>query len=172
MIRIGRSLAVLCVMSIFAAAYAQDAKEEDKYARDEAMILEPTNKARAKENLPPLKSNATLTKAARDHSANMSKQMKQAHVLDNKNPTQRVNAAGYLHLVVAENIGWVYDLKIVPKMFEEGWMKSPGHRANILGKFEEIGIGLVPGKAEAGTQDAGKDGFYITQVFSTQRKKK
>ena len=54
-----------------------------------------TNKARAKEKLPPLKLNSVLTKVARAHSANMAKQEKMEHELDGKNPSQRIKEAGY-----------------------------------------------------------------------------
>ncbi|WP_279581372.1 CAP domain-containing protein [Fodinicola feengrottensis] len=43
----------------------------------------------------------------------------------------------------------------------DGWMNSPGHRANILdGELTEIGVGLAAG---------GSYGTYWTQVFGTPR---
>ncbi|MCZ9338405.1 CAP domain-containing protein, partial [Streptomyces sp. TRM76130] len=44
-----------------------------------------------------------------------------------------------------------------PAAVVEGWMNSPGHRANILkAEFTHIGIGLAGG---------GRAGTYWTQLF-------
>ncbi len=45
----------------------------------------------------------------------------------------------------------------------EGWMKSPGHRKNILdSKYRYIGVGVTPGIHDLG---------FATQVFSSNRGK-
>src|SRR5262249_35732049 len=88
-------------------APAADTKtDEAKLSKDEQRIRDLTNEARAKEKLPPLKVNATLVKVARAHSANMAKQGKMEHVLDDKNPAQRIEKAGYDYRSVGENIAW------------------------------------------------------------------
>jgi uncharacterized protein YkwD len=58
--------------------------------------------------------------------------------------TKRASEAGYRYTALGENIAWNYrDANSVMR----GWMKSPGHRANILGKnFTEIGVGVAHNK--------------------------
>lgn len=54
---------------------------------------------------------------------------------------QRARAAGYNWFLVAENIAAGSP---TPAAVMDGWMKSPGHRANILNPdLREIGIGYV-----------------------------
>jgi uncharacterized protein YkwD len=131
---------------------------ELKLSRTEQAIVDLTNKARAKEKLPPLKPNAVLFKVARAHSANMAKKGRMEHVLDGKNPAQRVAAAGYDYTWVGENIAESDELN--PRHIVKGWMKSPHHRENILKKeFREIGIGVVRND---------KDEVYYTQVFGAR----
>jgi uncharacterized protein YkwD len=125
---------------------------------DEQRILELTNQARQKEKRAPLKPNALLGAVARAHSENMARQGKMEHVLDGKNPAQRVEAAGYDYASVGENIA--YGTVPVEKIFHS-WMESPHHKENILkGGYQEIGIGAF--------RDA-KGVVYYTQVFGTRR---
>lgn len=157
-----RSLALLvalvCVPAVgFGDGRADDPKDLFKPTKEELRILELTNKAREKETLPPLKLNPVLSRAARAHSANMARQEKMEHVLDDKTPANRVEAAGYSYRTVGENIAYSSEL-MVDRIFE-GWMKSEHHRENILRKsFKEIGIGLA-------TNPKGE--VYYTQVFGT-----
>jgi len=128
----------------------------------EDMILQLTNEARAKEKLPPLKPNALLCQAARAHSANMAKQGKMEHDLDDQKPSQRVDATGYTWSAVGENIAYGWNTSV--ETIFQGWMDSKGHRENILNaRFEEIGIGLAKNK---------KNEVYYTQVFGRPRKKR
>jgi uncharacterized protein YkwD len=121
----------------------------------EARILELTNAARKKEGLGPLKISTTLLETARAHSKNQARQDKMAHELDGKKPVDRVKAAGYKFRYTAENVAFGEGLSI-DEVFDN-WMKSPGHRANILKpEFTEIGIGV-------GSTATGKK--YYTQNF-------
>src|SRR5260370_21509007 len=67
--------------------------------KQEQELGELVNKERAKKELPALKVDPLLTKAAREHSANMAKQEKMQRVLDGKKPPERAEAAGY-------RLGW------------------------------------------------------------------
>ncbi len=129
--------------------------------KDEKEILDLTNKEREKEKLPALEFNPVLVKVARDHSANMAKKRELNHVLDDKNPGQRVEAAGYHWMNVGENIA--SGEAEMPAVVVKRWMESKLHRENILNKeFREIGIGIAK-------NDKGE--VYSTQVFGTQLKK-
>jgi uncharacterized protein YkwD len=119
-------------------------------------IFELTNKARAENKLQPLTLNAVLIKAAHAHSANMAKQGKMSHVLDDKNPADRVKEAGYKYSSTGENLA-VSDNVPASGIFES-WMKSKAHRDNILREeFRAIGIGVA--RAADGKR-------YYTQVFA------
>jgi uncharacterized protein YkwD len=142
-------------------AHADDKKaDETKLSKEEQRVLELTNEARAKDKLPALKVNATLAQVARAHAANMAKQQKMEHVLDGKNPAQRVEKAGYDYRSVAENLA-VADKGATIEQVHKGWMESKVHHDNLMSpKYDEIGIGLA-------TDDKGQT--YYVQVFGKQR---
>ncbi len=148
------------LLLLVAALVAADSKERDANApltADEQKIVELTNKAREEKMLPPLTVNPTLTAAARAHSANMAKQGQMSHVLDGKNPAQRVKAAGYRYSRTGENIAMGENVSLA-RIFQ-GWMDSKGHRENILKpEYREIGVGIA-------RNDKGE--IYYTQVFGT-----
>jgi uncharacterized protein YkwD len=153
---------VLIAGSLYAPGF-QTPKSGSKIeaSETERTLLELTNNARKKENLPLLKFNTTLLKVAREHSANMATQKEMKHELDGKKPSDRLKAAGYRYSRMGENIA-LGDRQPLETVFR-GWMESPGHRANILNKdFEEIGIGVA-------RDNRGR--IYYTQVFGTPRKR-
>src|SRR5690349_13040301 len=95
---------------------------EVKLSKEEQKVLDLTNEARAKEKLPPLKPNATLMKVAQAHSENMARQGKMEHVLDGKNPSGRVEKAGYDYKSVGENIAAADKGAKFEAVFK-GWME-------------------------------------------------
>jgi len=122
----------------------------------ERTLLELTNKEREKEGLKLLRANPKLFAAARAHSANMARQDKLAHELDDKKPDERMRAAGYEGANWGENIAGGMP---TPATAMEVWMNSEGHRGNILNPgYSEIGIGIA-------TNERGVP--YYTQVFGT-----
>jgi uncharacterized protein YkwD len=136
----------------------QDKKDELKLTEQEQAVIDLTNAERKKADLSPLKPNALLMKAARLHAANMAKQDKLDHVLDEKNPSDRVKDAGYKYFATGENIAWN---PATPKEAVNGWMDSPPHKENILtSKYTEIGVALAKNK---------KGEIYWVQVFGTPR---
>ncbi len=138
------------------------ATDKDKPAfelsKEEQALLDLTNKERAKAELPPLKANEKLFKAARAHTENMAKQNKLDHTLDDKGPGDRLKDVGY------EHAGWGENVAGGPRTPEEAvetWMNSEGHKANILNpNFKEIGLGIAK---------SGDGGMYYTQVFGIPR---
>jgi uncharacterized protein YkwD len=127
---------------------------------DEKTILDLTNKAREEKSLPPLTLNPVLTKVARAHSANQAKQEKMAHVLDGKNPADRVKEAGYKYSWVGENVAKGENVTV--RQVFDGWMNSEHHRDNILkADYREIGIGVARNA---------KGEVYYTQVFGAPPK--
>jgi uncharacterized protein YkwD len=113
-----------------------------------------TNKERAKEGCAPLRIDARLVTAARRHSADMAANGYFDHTSRNgDSPWERMEAAGYTS-PGAENIAKGYGTAAA---VVEGWMKSPGHRANILNcKLRAIGVGMAGGPGgPLWTQDFG-----------------
>jgi uncharacterized protein YkwD len=74
---------------------------------------------------------------------------------DGSSPGDRITRAGYTWSAYGENVAYGY---ATPEQVMNGWMNSPGHRANILNcSFKEIGVGLA------------QPGSYWTQDFGTAR---
>jgi uncharacterized protein YkwD len=144
-------MTTVALLTFTAAAAADDLKMSD----DEKAVIELTNAERKKTDLPPLKPNPKLFVAARAHAANMAKQDKLAHELDDATPADRITAAGYKFRQWGENVGWKYE---TPKAAVAEWMDSPIHKDNILNKdFTEIGVAVA--KNEKGEP-------YWVQVFA------
>jgi uncharacterized protein YkwD len=62
---------------------------------------------------------------------------------DGSTSQRRVQAAGYRDCIVAENLAWGYPQS---RQIIDGWMKSPGHRRNMLHpRIEEFGVGITQG---------------------------
>ena len=128
------------------------------------------NKERTKRGLPKLNSNAKLRKAAERHSENMVDNRFFDHVSPGGSTmVSRISSAGYNGWAsLGENIGWGSGHLATPEALVRGWMKSPGHRENLLrAKFREIGVGIafgIPTKAYAG-----ESGATYTTNFGVRR---
>ncbi|MGW9171286.1 CAP domain-containing protein [Streptomyces decoyicus] len=133
------------------SAAQQDAKRADRY---EAKVLQLVNKVRAEHGCGPLRRDARLAKAARLHSQDMSAHNYYAHSSpDGRDPKDRMEAQGYKD-AHSENID-AWETK--PEGAFRAWMKSPGHRANILScSSQATGVGVAFG---------GKLRAYWTQDF-------
>lgn len=108
-----------------------------------ANVLKLTNAERAKAGCPALKFDAALAKAAQRHSADMAGHDFVGHVGSNGSTmVTRARAAGYTGWSsLAENVaaGQKTAAAVV-----NSWMRSPGHRANILNcSLEHLGVGYV-----------------------------
>jgi uncharacterized protein YkwD len=70
-----------------------------------------------------------------------------------ENLSDRIKTVGYQGWIgIAENIAW----NSHPDEVVDDWMNSPGHRRNILGDYDEIGIAIAVNK---------KGEPYYCQVF-------
>lgn len=66
--------------------------------------------------------------------------------------------------VVGENLAWGAGGAETPTRIVRAWMKSPGHRRNILnGRFRDIGIGITPGAPVAGVGAASGAATYVNE---------
>ena len=116
----------------------------------EKTILKLVNAERQKAGLNELSYDVSLQSAARQHSQEMLRLNYFSHTsptVELKNPSDRVYRTGLSDYVVGENIA-VHSLDVAPEevasQLMEQWMKSPGHRANILRpEFTHIGAGVI-----------------------------
>ena len=106
------------------------------------------NAERAAKGLPNLKSNGQLARAARAWANRMVAKRFFAHETANSTVLSRIKRTGYVRgsWSLGENIAWGSGALATPQAIVNGWMHSPGHRANILrGQFKDIGIGIKLG---------------------------
>jgi len=129
------------------------------------------NVERVNRGLRPLKLNAKLTTAARAHSRDMVRRTYFEHNSPNgRTPFDRMLATNYVPKGAAwtlgENIGWGTEELAEPASLVAAWMRSPGHRANILNaRFREIGIGIAPGVPVNDSDLDGQAGATYTTDF-------
>lgn len=129
------------------------------------------NRERAARGLKPLRLDAKLGKAARNHSLDMVKRGYFEHNSPNgRTPFQRMLATKYVpkgaSWTLGENIGWGTEELAQPAALVRAWMKSPGHRRNILNpRFREIGIGIAIGIPLRDAGLAGQAGATYTTDF-------
>lgn len=142
--------AFCCALLLVAFAVAQEKKKDTKkdekkdvlkLTAEEQAVIDATNAERKKAELEPLKMNPQLMEAARKHALNMAKQDKLDHVLDEKTPADRVEAANYKYRATGENIAWN---QRNAKQVVAGWMDSKPHRENMLNaEYTEIGVAVA-----------------------------
>ncbi|WEV26427.1 CAP domain-containing protein [Streptomyces sp. 71268] len=123
-----------------------------------AEVLALVNEERAEAGCRPLAANGTLNRVADTYAGVMADTRNLSHTgPDGSTVGDRVTRSGYAWSSVGENIArGQADADAVV----DAWMKSPGHRANILNcSFRDMGIGV--------DQDSG--GPWWTQVFATGR---
>jgi uncharacterized protein YkwD len=108
---------------------------------DEAQVLALVNKERASAGCGALTVNPILVAVARAHSKDMAVRGYFDHNSpDGKSPFDRMRDAGYKGGLMGENIAAGQP---TPAAVMDAWMKSPGHRANILNcGYKVIGIGV------------------------------
>lgn len=100
------------------------------------------NQDRAAAGLPPLQIDMRLVRAARIKSQDMQDRGYFAHSSPNgTTPWDLMKAQGVTYRAAGENIAMGFTNSDAA---EQGFMNSPGHRANILNpNFTHIGIGIV-----------------------------
>lgn len=130
-------------------------------AQFEREVLKLTNDFRQKNGLKPLVIDQNLEKAADQHTQDMAKQDFFSHTGKNgSSPSNRAKNSGYESTFVGENIAAGYR---TPKQVVDGWIASPGHRANMLNtNYNEIGIGYYNLQNDTGSVNYNN---YWTQVF-------
>lgn len=118
----------------------------------EAEVVRLVNEIRVKNGLSPLTQDWQLSRVARYKSQDMRDRGYFSHTSPTYgSPFNMMKSFGITYKTAGENIAKGYGS---PKAVVDGWMNSPGHRANILNKsFTHIGVGYVA------------SGNYWTQMF-------
>lgn len=119
----------------------------------EGEVLALVNRHRAERGLPALRNDARIADVARRHSATMAARRR----LDHDGFDARAAEIGrFLPLAgMAENVA-LDSRPDVARSAVQGWIASPGHRANIEGSFRVTGVGIA--RAADGV-------WYFTQIF-------
>jgi len=103
-----------------------------------AGLVEAHNRERARKRLPPLVPGSALNVAAQLHAADMAARRRMSHRGgDGSSPFRRIERAGYVYSTAGENIA--AGQRTTGEVMAD-WMRSPGHRRNVLGNFSEIGV--------------------------------
>jgi len=131
------------------------------------------NRERARRGVRKLRPNGRLSTSAARYSRDMARRDFFAHVSPGGTTMLgRIKAAGYLHgtrgYTVGENLAWGSGGFATPVETVANWMKSPGHRANILsGRFREVGVGVAVG-APVRSGTGGFDAATYTTHFGAR----
>jgi uncharacterized protein YkwD len=114
------------------------------------------NRERTKRGILPLEPSQGLKILARKHSQYMAMQPALTHDShDGKSFSQRLQEAGLYFKETGENVA--FSESFLPEAIHHSFMRSNGHRENILGsRFDAIGIGVFFKEDK---------GYYITQDF-------
>jgi len=104
---------------------------------------------------PPVRWNATLERAAKIHAEDMSRHDFLSHRgSDGSDVGDRLDRLGYNWKICGENVAKGYSTE---EEVVEGWLKSPGHCANVMDpRFKEMGVAT--------------SGKYWVQVFAAPLK--
>ncbi|WP_445627112.1 CAP domain-containing protein [Nostoc sp. DSM 114167] len=129
------------------AAYSTDT------AALEQSIFNQINNYRASQGLPALTRNSAIDNQVRLHSKNMANG---TVPFGHNGFSERLNATGVAYRSAAENVAYNQGYGDPATIAVQGWLKSPGHLANIRGNYNLTGIGVAKNSQGA---------IYFTQMF-------
>jgi uncharacterized protein YkwD len=126
----------------------------------ELSIYHQVNLYRQSLDLPPLVIDPVISAQARAHSEEMAKTGSMNH----DGFRERVDSVAktITYRSAAENVATNMGYKQPDLVAIQGWIESPGHHRNMIGRYNLTGIGVV--------QDA-KGEYYFTQIFIRERSK-
>lgn len=136
----------------------------EREAVDPQAVVDEMNVHRRRHGLPPLRLQAELTRAAGDRISDMFARRYFDHTSpDGRSPFERATARGYRYLAIGENLA--YGQRSAREVVD-AWMRSRGHRKNILGRdYEDCGIAVQAGSPVRGR--AG--GFTFVALYGRER---
>lgn len=124
---------------------AQNSGQASTISAEANEVIRLVNVERSKSGLAPLKANADLSKVATAKAQDMIDKNYFSHTSPTYgSPFDMMTKFGIKYTAAGENIA--YGQK-TPADVMNGWMNSPGHKANILNSnFTEIGVGIAKDK--------------------------
>lgn len=126
-----------------------------KPASEADSVITIVNTERKKRGLNPLSKNSLLTSAAKVRAKEITTYF--SHTRPNGTSCFTAISSSYPYRALGENIAYGYR---DPDHVMNGWMNSPGHRANILSSsYEEIGVAMYELNGRK----------YWVQIFGSQR---
>jgi len=154
----------LCLALVFVVVTSSGFAQ--KPGEVESAILKLTNAHREKKKVPAFVLDEKLSAIAQAHARGMAKANKygdndnNGHIWMGKNPLERIRAAKYSFLRLAENVG--YNVSKTPaETMVKTWITSKDHEENMANKeFTNIGIGAA--KSEQGR-------WFFVVLFSATR---
>ena len=181
--RVGALLLLVCTAVSIAAA-PRSLAPDIRVPQLEQRIFDEINAERSHEHLTVLRLDRRLTGVARTHSEDMVKRRFFDHINpDGEDPTARGKRDGYACVKRVDRLAYrdglaenlfdeprfsrvritsgqrSYDWNtpdVIARQAVEGWMRSPGHRRNILEKaYDRTGVGVA----------VSSEHVYITQLF-------
>lgn len=164
--RFSGTLAIAVVMTLLAGCPpVSDPVPLSRIERYEMDAFNAVNDIRADNSLATLIMDPDARLVARAHSRDMIERDFFSHTNpDGFGPGDRLDNAGIPWEYSGENIAWNQGFDDPPATAVEGWMDSPGHRANILDQNGDLawthtgmGVAISPDNA-----------VYFTQVFIGQ----
>lgn len=147
------------VSFFFINAHSAHAGESKPYSRSE--LLAQINKVRLQNDLEKLTLNAELNRAAQNKVNDMVRNGYFGH----ETPTglrffDFMLASGYAYRKAGENLAVHYTSS---KSLVTAWLKSQGHRANVLNDtYTDTGIGIAYGTRN------GQKGWFVVELFGTE----
>lgn len=136
-----------------------DIPQKSAISKMEIALFKLINDQRIKHRLKSLNNSTILSSLAKLHSTNMAQGLVDfGH--DGFEDRAREIKSYELHMAFGENVAYFHHVENPLGAAIHGWMNSQHHRENILGDFDETGIGIaydIQGKC------------YITQLFAKKR---
>ncbi|MDZ8240963.1 MAG: CAP domain-containing protein [Nostoc sp. ChiQUE01a] len=119
----------------------------------EQSVFTQINNYRSSKGLPKLTRNSAIDNQARIHSQNMaSGKVAFGHT----GFQERLKAIRISYRGAAENVAYNQGYSDPATQAVQGWLKSPGHLANIVGNYNLTGVGVASNS---------KGQIYFTQIF-------
>jgi hypothetical protein len=136
----------LAVLAVQAFGQSSRAGRAASIPAEAEQLFALANQARAAEGAVALEWDPALAAAALQHCQRMAQEGPIAHRYGGEaDLTERAGGAGAHFSLIEENVA----LGAYPASIHEGWMQSPGHRANLLNaEVNRVGIAVVAARGE------------------------
>jgi uncharacterized protein YkwD len=163
---LGRSwvqrLGVPALVLALAAPVSTSAEHQRLDVTESGALLGAMNEHRQRRGLRPLHRSTRLEAAAADRIRDMFAQRYFDHVApDGTQPFSWARHHGYSYAALGENLATGQRRA---EAAVEQWMRSPGHRANIMGDFEDAGIAIA-----SGSPTWRSDGYTFVVLYGRER---